>query len=109
MPFVLTTASTITCPGAGTVSPAGRPKLTVGGKPVVRPDGVKGTSVSGCKTPTNSNTPTKTCTTVASVEGAATKLTVDGAAVALDTLKGATDGTPGSLTVAAKQTKLKAV
>jgi hypothetical protein len=107
MPFVLTTSSDVHCPTSGTVTPGGKPKLTVAGAAVTTPADITGKSVSGCKTPTSNST--KPCTKVASATGAATKLTVGGTGVALDSLTGATDGTTPKLAASAGQSKLKAV
>ncbi|MET8040935.1 hypothetical protein ABZU25_08720 [Micromonospora sp. NPDC005215] len=107
MAFVLTTSSDVHCPNQGKVSPAGQSKLTVSHIPVTRLDGISGKSVTGC-TITTSNS-TKQCGTVASATGAASKLTVGGAGVALDSLSGATDGSSPGLAASAGQTKLKAV
>lgn len=113
MAFVLTTSSRIVCGSQGAVSTSGQAKLTVGGVPVLVKAGVAGKSLSGCTVVTNASSGTKQCSTVASVSaGEATKLTVGGAAVMLDTLAGTADGlpTPGAmLTATANQSKLKAV
>lgn len=112
MPFVLTKSSSVTCAGQGNVQTSGQPKLKVSNAEVVRVDGIQGKSISGCKTPTDSNSGSKTCTKVASASGAATKLKVSGAPVALATLTGTGDGmissTPEKLTASANQTKLMA-
>jgi hypothetical protein len=107
MPFVLTTSSDVHCPTKGTVTPDGKPKLTVAGAAVTTPAGIKGKTVSGCKI-ANSNSTTQ-CTSVTSAAGAATKLKVGGTGVALDTLKGTTNGTTPALSAVAGQSKLKAV
>lgn len=110
MPYVLTTASSITCAGTGTVSTSGQAKLKVSNAPVLRLDGISGKLIAGCKTPTNSSS--KTCRAVASASGEAVKLKVSGAAAALDNLTGTGDGTKGgtpeALSVSANQTKLMA-
>jgi hypothetical protein len=105
--FVLTTASSVHCPTNGAVGTEGQAKLKVAGSPVLRLDGINGKSVSNCGIA--NSTSTKQCTTVKSVSGAAAKLKVAGAGVALDTLTGATDGTTSGLSASANQTKLKAV
>ncbi|SCF13533.1 hypothetical protein [Micromonospora chokoriensis] len=107
MAFVLTTSSDVHCPNQGKVSPAGQGKLTVDHKPVVRLDGISGKSVTGCTIATSNST--KQCSTVVSATGAAGKLTVGGAGVALGSLGGATDGSTSGLAATAGQTKLKAV
>ncbi|MET8280042.1 hypothetical protein [Micromonospora sp. NPDC005174] len=106
MAFVLTTSSDVHCPNQGKVSPTGQGKLTVDHTPVVRLDGISGRSVAGC-TITTSNS-TKQCSTVTTATGAASKLTVGGAGVALDSLSGATDGSSPGLAASAGQSKLKA-
>ncbi|MCF0092565.1 hypothetical protein [Micromonospora sp. MH99] len=107
MAFVLTTSSDVHCPNQGKVSPTGQSKLTVDHVAVTRPDGISGKSVAGC-TITTSNS-TKQCATVTTATGAAGKLKVGGAGVALDTLSGATDGSSPGLSASAGQSKLKAV
>ncbi|MFF0468624.1 hypothetical protein ACFYPX_14475 [Micromonospora zamorensis] len=107
MAFVLTTSSNVHCPNQGKVTPAGQSKLTVNHVAVTRPDGISGKSVAGC-TITTSNS-TKQCGTVTTATGAASKLKVGGAGVALDSLSGATDGSSPGLSASAGQTKLKAV
>jgi hypothetical protein len=89
MPFVLTTADSVRCPHSGTVQVAGADKLKIGGNAVLLVSGIAGHAVGGCKTPS----PGKLCSTVlTATAGAATKLTVGGRPVALDTLAGTTDG-----------------
>ncbi|MFF0152849.1 hypothetical protein [Micromonospora sp. NPDC005203] len=107
MAFVLTTSSDVHCPSQGKVTPAGQSKLTVDHVAVTRPDGISGKSVAGC-TITTSNS-TKQCGTVTTASGAASKLKVGGAGVALDSLSGATDGSTPGLSASAGQSKLKAV
>ncbi|MBY8870433.1 hypothetical protein K7640_01080 [Micromonospora sp. PLK6-60] len=109
MAKVLITSSGITCPGQGKVSPAGRPRLTVDGVPVVRLDGISGKSVSACTTPDDPNTSSVKCLAVASVGGPAGKLKVDGVGVALDTSTGSTAGSQPKLSFSAGQSKLTAV
>ncbi|WP_433533764.1 hypothetical protein ACQPZK_16285 [Micromonospora sp. CA-249363] len=107
MAFVLTTSSDVHCPSQGTVTPAGQSKLIVAGAQVTRLDGITGKSVSGC-TITDSNS-TVQCKSVMSATGAAQKLVVGGAGVALSTLTGTTNGSTSGLAANAGQTKLKAV
>ena len=110
MDFVLTTASSVHCPSSGTVGTEGQAKLKVAGSPVLRLDGIKDKPVSNCAVPDSSGPPpTVKCKKVLSASGAAAKLKVAGAGVALDTLTGATDGTTPALRASANQTKLKAV
>ncbi|MFC0003548.1 hypothetical protein [Micromonospora siamensis] len=109
MAKVLISSSTVSCPAQGKVTPTGRPRLTVDGVPVVRLDGISGKTVSGCTTPTDPNTSSVQCQTVASVGNAAGKLTVDGAGVALDTSTGSTNGSQPTLSFTAGQNKLTAV
>lgn len=112
MPFVLTKSSSITCAGQGNVQTSGQPKLKVSNAEVLRVDGIQGQSIPDCKTVTDANSGSKKCTTVATASGAATKLKVSGAPVALATLTGTGDGmitsTPEKLTASANQTKLMA-
>lgn len=107
MPFVLTEASDVHCPNEGKVSPTGQGKLTVESVAVVLLGGIRGKSVDGCTIAT-SNT-TKQCSKVTDASGAAGKLTIDTVPVALNSLRGATDGSTPGLAAIAKQSKLKAV
>ncbi|MFF4874627.1 hypothetical protein [Micromonospora sp. NPDC000668] len=107
MAFVLTTSSDVHCPSQGTVTPAGQAKLTVAGSPVVRPDGITGKSVTGCLITDSSST--VQCKNVVSASGAAQKLHVGGAGVALDSLSGATNGSTSGLAATAGHSKLRAV
>lgn len=122
MPKVLTTASTVLCDvflplplphHGGTVTTTSTAKLTVGGKPVLvasslgpipAPGGTPcATVVAAGETP---------CTAVVTVLPAsvASKLTVGGSPVVLETLTGTTNGVPpGALSAAANQTTLTAV
>jgi hypothetical protein len=112
MPFVLTTASTVTCTHNGKVNVEGAKKLKVGGNAVLLEAGIDAKSISGCVTQDLdvSGVPkTRQCQHVASISraapvppppplppaitaGKATKLKVNGMPVMLDTLKGLTDG-----------------
>jgi hypothetical protein len=110
MPNVLTTGSTVTCPHQGTVATSGDARLRVAGAPVLLLDGVQGASVSACPV-ADSSTPTTKCRIVVSASGVASKLTVGGRGVVLETLVGATDGVSpagNALAAAAQQTKLQA-
>src|SRR4051794_18438664 len=97
MAAVLTTASSIQCAHTGTVSTASTAKLSVGGSPVlVFPSSIDAKGISGCTTAPSSdasgpiNVP---CTTVSNVSsGRATKLTMSGQPVALDTLACTSNG-----------------
>jgi hypothetical protein len=119
MAGVLTKESNVTCGHSGTVSVQGADKLTVNGKKVLRKTDISGQSVGSCTTVAKSDSsgPTdKPCATVSSVDaGEATKLTVGGSKVMLDTLAGQTDGMVGKVTpqlllaAAAVQSKLTAV
>ena len=117
MPGVLTEGSNVTCGHSpGKVSTTGSPKLKVSGQAVLLKDGIMGKSVSGCGTPPASDVSGPTaipCLTVTTVTtGEATKLTIGGAPVMLDTLAGQTDGMVGKVTpqlllsATAVQTKL---
>jgi hypothetical protein len=124
---VLTTASTVLCDVAlpapahgGTVAKTSTAKLTVNGSAVlanrVQPPRGLG-AVAGCTNPANPPT-TIPCSKVSTITaGAATRLTVDGVAVLLETLKGTTLGTPpapaavppGTLSATANQNRLTAI
>jgi hypothetical protein len=103
MPNVLTTNSTVVCGhpagGGGVVQVQSQAKLTVAGASVLVPDGIGAKSMStlcGIPLPPAAN---KKCTKVISVSaGSATKLTVGGAPVVLQTLGGSTDGTLDGVT-----------
>jgi len=107
MSRVLTESSTVDCGHGGSVSVQGQSKLTVGGSAVLVQGGVTGKSVSAlCATQDKPDSGLKKCTTVASVTaGYATKLTIGGSPVVLDTLAGTTDGMVGGTT---PQTLLRA-
>ena len=109
MSGVLTKGSRVACSHTASVATgAGGAKLTVKGKAVLRLGDVLGKSVdsASCTNPVTQTT--RKCTTVVAVTaGPATRLTVGGLPVLLDTAAGTTDG-PGTLSVAAQQTKLKA-
>ncbi|SCG52951.1 hypothetical protein [Micromonospora zamorensis] len=107
MAFVLTTSSDVNCPSRGAVTPAGQAKLIVAGAQVTRLDGITGKSVTGCTITDSSST--VQCKTVVSATGAAQKLHVNGAGVALATLSGTTNGSSPGLSASAGQSKLKAV
>lgn len=119
MTGVLTTGSNVVCGHGGTVSTSGAAKLKVSGNPVLLKAGIAGKSVSGCGTPPASDVSGPTaipCSSVTSVAtGEATKLTMGGTPVMLDTLSGQTDGMVGKVTpqlllsATAVQSKLKAV
>jgi hypothetical protein len=123
VPNVLTTTSTVGCghlpppPGSGVVQVQSTAKLRVAGAPVL----LLGSIANKPLVPLTcgivvSQTNVK-CTKVAAVTaGTATKLTVGGQPVVLDTtLKGSTDGTLGGVTpqlllaAVANQTKLTSV
>jgi hypothetical protein len=110
MPNVLTTSSAVTCPHQATVGTSGTPKLRVSGNPVLLVGGIQGHTISTC--PTTDTSSTTKCRTVFSVaSGQATKLTVSGAGVMLDSIVGATDGaspTGNALAAQSNQTKLTA-
>ena len=117
MPGVLTTGSNVTCGHSpGKVTTTGSSKLTVSGQPALPKTGIMGKPVSGCSTvpAADASGPTaKPCLSVLAVSaGDATKLTIGGLPVMLDTLAGTTDGMVGkvtpqtSLSATAIQTKL---
>ena len=93
MASVLTVNSQIVCPHQGTVSTSSSEKLTVSGAKVLVLSGVKGATVSGCNNPTDTSGD-KTCMTVTTASGTATKLNSGGNAVVIDSLSGNTDGAP---------------
>jgi hypothetical protein len=99
----------------GTVGVSSTAKLAVNGAPVLLAASVAGKTVAGCPVTDDPNTSTKHCTSVASVlSGPATRLTVGGKPVVLDTLTGTTDGTPPPTGAAlgpasANQAKLQAI
>lgn len=119
MPGVITVGSNVTCGHAGTVATTGQAKLTINGNQVLLKDGILGKDVSSCATVAAADVsgPTaKPCLKVSAVNsGEATKLTIDGRPVMLETLAGTTDGmvtkvTPQPLLAAmANQMKLTAV
>ncbi len=116
MPAVLTESSTVTCGhGPASVSTQGQSKLTVANARVLAQGGVAGKAVSGCVTQDDTNTGTLKCRLVAAVTtGAASKLTIGGAPVFLDTLAGTTNGNLGApppppISATAGQTKLTAL
>jgi|ERR1043165_6829455 hypothetical protein len=117
MPGVLTTGSNVTCGHSpGKVTTTGSPKLTVSGQPALLKTGIMGKPVGGCSTPPASDASGPTaipCTSVIAVTaGDATKLTIGGMPVMLDTLAGQTNGMVGKVTpqqllsATAVQTKL---
>lgn len=113
MPSALTESSTLACGDQGTLQlRAGQSKLTVNGSKVLVMGDLNGADVSGCTTVTNTNTGTKQCLKVlTALGGVATKLTVGGQGVLLETITGTTDGLPvPAWTVqSAGQTKLQAM
>lgn len=119
MPNVLTVNSTVSCGhpppvGGGVVDVRSAAKLRVAGASVLLVDGISGRTLrTPCGTVPSSGT-TK-CTKVDAVSvGSATKLTVGGQPVILDTVRGRTDGTVGGapqllLAGVANQVKLRGV
>ena len=121
MPNVLIDSSEVLCDEevvlpngpvhGGSVSITSTAKLSVNGNPVLLKSGIVGKTVTGCKNnpPPIGDTP---CLNVTSVTaGEATKLTVGGSGVMLDsTLAGTTSGVPsGLLKATAGQSKLTAI
>lgn len=111
MSKVLTTDSSVKCSHTGGVQLGpGTPKLKVQGKSVLMKLDIEGRSVDA--TCTNKPPPDKTpCTLVVTVKsGLATKLSVQGESLLLDTTNGETNSTPvlGTLQVTETQTKLTA-
>jgi hypothetical protein len=107
MAKVITTATSISCPSAGTVSKSSDAKLLVAGNPVLLQSQVSTWKVEGC---TQTKSGEVQCLTVAAVTaGPAAKLTVGGSKVLLDSLKATTQGSPlNTLTTAAGEAKLQA-
>jgi hypothetical protein len=93
----------LTCPDQGTVKVAGDSKMTVGGKEVATTAKVSELSVDACQNKNN-----KVCGKGLSVMASATKLTVSGSPVVLDSSQ-ITSSTAATLTIVASQTKLTAV
>jgi hypothetical protein len=106
MANVLTTASDVKCANSGKATTSGQSKLKVSGSPVLVLSGIQGKTITGCLVADSSST--VKCKSVKSASGTAAKLNVGGAAVALDTLTGLSEGTPPALTASANQQKLKA-
>jgi hypothetical protein len=119
MSFVLTKSSSITCGHQGTVALSSSSKLTVGGSAnALLLSDIVGQSVNLCPNPDDPNSGSVKCRHVAAAQGTATKLTVGSVPVAIDTLKGTTDGVnpapppPGAGTISVTspaQAKLTAV
>jgi hypothetical protein len=110
MSFAITVISDVECPDKGVATMSSSAKLTVSGKNVVVKDNLVGATLGGCQQ-ASSPPASVTCATLTEViSGEATKLTVGGQAVLLDSLKGLTSGAPkNQLTCKdAKQTKLTA-
>ncbi|MFW5845071.1 MAG: hypothetical protein ACOCXJ_02485 [Planctomycetota bacterium] len=103
MPKVLTENGRCTCPHQGAVSlSAGQNRLLIdGGKALVQGDtlgaGIPAVPPPGpgrCTVLTDPNTGAVSCTaTISELPGAATRLTVDGVPVLLETVTGQTNGT----------------
>jgi hypothetical protein len=93
---VLSTASTVSCGHGGTVAVQGTAALTVAGAPVLVQAGIGGKPVAQCRTQPKSDASGPIdvpCTSVAAVTaGQATKLTVGGVPVVLESLAGGTNG-----------------
>jgi hypothetical protein len=106
---VLTTASTVECKNSGKAATSGVGKLKVNGSAVLVLDGIVGATISGCTIVDSTPNATVQCKSVLSATGTASKLKVNGAAVALDSLTGLSQGTPPAITATAGQQKLKAV
>jgi hypothetical protein len=97
MPFVLTEGSTVSCGHPpGVVAKTGTAKLTVNNHPALLKKGIQGRTVSGCeiKAVSDPSGPLALpCAAVIAVNsGEATKLTVGGESVILETLTGSTNG-----------------
>jgi hypothetical protein len=114
MPNVLTEGSIVVCAHQGTITfTASQHKLKVNGSAVlVESDATTGV-VSGCLNVTNPTTGAVQCTIVTSLlpGGSATKFTLGGSPVMLETAMGLTDGVPPSpwQVQSAGQTKLNVI
>lgn len=117
MSAVLTQGSSLACANQGkvTLSPT-QTKLKIGGQAALVDGDLKAAAISSaCTTLTNSNQGDLKCSAVASaVGGVATKLTVGGKGVLLDSIQGLTNGTVGGTpqtwsVKSAGQTKLTTV
>ena len=114
MPNVVVQSAAIHCVHGGTVMlKPSQTKLTVTGQAAILRSDLLGASISAC-TNTNTQLSQKPCLTVTSViAGVATKLTVDGQGVLLDTAQGLTDCSPPQPVLwtvqSAGQEKLRAV
>jgi hypothetical protein len=117
MSAVLTVQSAVSCPHQGkvTVPIPSQARLHVGGLSVLT-SGVTFTPIANCTTVTSVPSGTAQCLAVKTVTGGqATKLSVGGTQVLLETLAGTTTGvTPAEptgpvLTASAGQTRLRAV
>ena len=94
MSFVLTVVSDVACPDSGVATMTSSAKLTVSGHKVVVAQDLRAAAIGGCKQvpPPQSNV---ACLTVAKVtSGEATKLTVGGKAVLLDSVQAVASGAP---------------
>jgi len=108
MPYVLTTSSSVQCGHSGKVAVESLAKLQVNSSPILLKGSIEGKPITGCKTPSTSDTSGLTnqqCDQVSSVPpgpgvilGEATKLKVGGQPVMLDTLTGKTNGMVGKVT-----------
>lgn len=108
----LTIASDVECGHKGVVEVTSSVKLTVNGSPVLLEASVASMPVTPGTCATQQTSTTSPCKTVTSVlpPSLATKLTVGGKPVVLDSLKGLTDGVPpGGLLATAGQSKLTAI
>jgi hypothetical protein len=98
MAGVLTTASTLACgsaaPHVGAVSAEGADLLRVDGEKVLTRTTVANATIGGCNNTGSNNTP---CSKIGSISGGtATRLTIEGVAVALASLAAITNGVPPS-------------
>jgi hypothetical protein len=111
MASVMTTGGEVKCghgPGKVTLG-SGASKLQVNDKAVLLKNDVDAKKVSGCTTVTDTSKSLQQCGEASVATGTASKLTVGGAAVLLESLKGKTDGKPpGVLSASAGQSKLDA-
>ena len=110
MSFAITVGSDVECPDHGVPAMSSSAKLTVSSEPVVVEDDLLAASIGGCTQapPPPTNVACAKVTTLSA--GEASKLTVGGRAVLLDSLTAITSGVPrNQLTCKdARQTKLTA-
>jgi hypothetical protein len=112
MAKVLTTASTVICGHGGSATLSSGAKLTVEGNSVLLESDFSSWTFDASCAQKDSSSGQVQCATITGITGGtSTKLTVGGVAVLLDTLSGATSGSPKNTDLAATsagQDKLEA-